>query len=268
MRGEIVVARGARGATVVVAPSAIEAALLQMFDRCGLAREWGEVLAIAVRAVRALTTQLSREVVQRVVTDSVAHDGYLEAAEVVAARLGLAYSEADPPRGTQQFFLGAAHYGDATLNAFQAAGARVRQLWERVESTVTPPRAGAVALARQDTVPLVDDRADVVDTADAVRSEAAATETAVERAAIRRQQDAAYAVAEAADRARQDREASERAATSQPPVQGAVSFPAIGGEPSSCSPPRAPMPPQPAEEVDLDAVRRARIVRFQGGGGS
>ena len=95
-----------------------------------------------------------------------------------------------------------------------------------------------------------------------------ATETAEERAAIRRQQDEAYAAAEAADRARHDRDASERAATSPPPVQGAVSFPAIGGEPGSCSPPRVPTPPQPAEEADLDAMRRARIVRFQGGGGS
>ena len=115
----------------------------------------------------------------------------------MAERLGLAYSEADPPRGTQQFFLGAAHYADATLNAFQAAGAQVRQLWERVESTVTPPRADAVAFARQETIPLVDDRADVADNADAVQSEAAGSanrgaESAEERADIMRQQDVDY----------------------------------------------------------------------------
>lgn len=36
----------------------------------------------------------------------------------------------------------------------------------------------------------------------------------------------------------------------------------IGGEPGSCSAPRAPTPQPSAEEADLDAVRRARIARF------
>ena len=183
--------------------------------------------------------------VQRVVTDSVAHNGYLEAAEAVAERRGLAYSEVDPPRGTQQFFLGAAHYDDATLNAFQAAGARVRQLWERVESTVTPPRADAEAFARQDTIPLVDGQEDVAGNADAERSEAAGSanrgaESAEERADIIRQQDVDYAAAEAVDRARHERQARERAAASSPP---------------------------PAEEPNLEAVRRARIARFHHGAG-
>ena len=55
-----------------------------------------------------------------------------------------------------------------------------------------------------------------------------------------RQQDADYAAAEAVDRARNERQARERAAASSP---------------------------QPEEETDLDAVRRARIARFQEGAG-
>ena len=90
-------------------------------------------------------------------------------------------------------------------------------------------------------------------------------ESAEERANIVRQQDEDYAVAEAVDRARNERQAREQAATSPPPAPASTLSPAIGGEPDSSPPSRAPMP-QPAEEINLDAVRRARIARFLDGG--
>ena len=77
-------------------------------------------------------------------------------------------------------------------------------------------------LTRRATVPFVD-----------------GAETDEERAAIIQQQNEAYAVAEAADRARQERDTRENATPSSPQAQEG-----------------------PEEEADLDAVRRARIARF------
>ena len=65
-------------------------------------------------------------------------------------------------------------------------------------------------------------------------------ESAEERADIMRQQDVDYAAAEAVDRERHERQARERAAASSQP---------------------------PEEELNLDAVRRARIARFHHGAG-
>ena len=88
------------------------------------------------------------------------------------------------------------------------------------ESTDADHRAHE--LARQATVPCVD-----------------RAESAEERAAIIQQQNEAYAVAEAADRARQERDARENATPSSPQAHEG-----------------------PGAEADLNAVRRARIARF------
>ena len=87
-------------------------------------------------------------------------------------------------------------------------------------STDADPRAHE--LAGQATVPFVD-----------------RAESAEERAAIIQHQNEAYAVAEAADRARQERDARENATPSSPHAHEG-----------------------PGEEADLNAVRRARIARF------
>ena len=75
---------------------------------------------------------------------------------------------------------------------------------------------------------------------EAAESAKSGAESAEERAVIMQRQDADYAAAEAADRARNERQARERAAASPPP---------------------------PAEEPNLEAVRRARIARFHHGAG-
>ena len=109
---------------------AIEAAWQRHADECGLAQAWTNVLETAVRAVQTLTIQLSRPLLQRIVDNYVQENGYFEAAETLCRRRGISFNEASPPAGSQQFFLGAALYYDPTLNAFQAAGAMVRQVWE------------------------------------------------------------------------------------------------------------------------------------------
>ena len=96
----------------------------------------------------------------------------------------------------------------------------------------------------QDTIPLTDEGGDEAGTADAVPSEAVGSdnrgaESAAERADIMQQQDADYAAAEAVDRARNERQARERATAST----------------------------HPEEELSLDTVRRARIARFHHGAG-
>ena len=54
---------------------AIELAWHQLAGACGLASEWVDTLATAVRAVQTLTTQLTRPVTQRIVNDNVGEEG-------------------------------------------------------------------------------------------------------------------------------------------------------------------------------------------------
>ena len=104
-----------------------------------------------------------------------------------------------------------------------------RQCWESLRRGNYLRRHGPTRRRLPDRTPfpwssLVDDQEDEAGGADAVRSEAAGStsqdavsaeetaeaESAEERAAIIQQQNEAYAVAEAADRARQERQADSR----------------------------------------------------------